>query len=237
MGAPVNQRAAQAYLMTGVPNPAAEAARELDSRLAAEIKARLAAGDASGARERFGELVGRQQRRASRIAFYYLRDAADADEAVQDAFMRVFSHLPSFREELPFEVWFTRILINGCLDRLKARGRRARWFVRVSDARRSDQDAVERAVSPAASPEALMLARERRVRLAAVLERLPERQRTVFVLSHYDGLSTPEIGDVTGLSESTVRVHLFRAIRRLRAILGGEEATRAPREPKKEKSS
>ena len=78
--------------------------------------------------DRYAELVGRHQRRASRIAFHYMRDAAEADEAVQDAFMKAYSHLDSFREELPFEVWFTRILINGCLDRIKARTRRERWI-------------------------------------------------------------------------------------------------------------
>ena len=70
----------------------------------------------------------RHQRRASRIAFHYLRDAADADEAVQDAFVKAYMHIGTFREELPFEVWFTRILINGCLDRLKARRRREKWI-------------------------------------------------------------------------------------------------------------
>ena len=48
-------------------------------------------------------------------------NAADADEAVQDAFVKVFAHMTSYRDDLPFEVWFTRILINGCLDRRKAR--------------------------------------------------------------------------------------------------------------------
>ena len=68
-----------------------------------------------------------------RIAFHYLRDAAEADEAVQDAFVKAYTHLASFREELPFEVWFTRILINGCLDRIKARTRRERWMVPMPD--------------------------------------------------------------------------------------------------------
>ena len=66
------------------------------------------------------------QRRALRIAFQYLRDAADADEAVQDAFVKVFSHIGAYREAWPFEVWFTRILINGCLDRRNLRGRERR---------------------------------------------------------------------------------------------------------------
>ena len=74
------------------------------------------------------------QRRALRIAYQYLRDAAEADEAVQDAFVKVFGHIASYREAWPFEVWFTRILINGCLDRRKARARRERWFAPAEDA-------------------------------------------------------------------------------------------------------
>ncbi len=91
-----------------------------------------AAGQLEDARERYAELVARHQRRAARIAYHYLRDAAEADEAVQDAFVKAYQHLASFREELPFDVWFTRILINGCLDRIKARTRRERWLVPMS---------------------------------------------------------------------------------------------------------
>ena len=100
-----------------------------DTRVAVEIRTLVEHGDMDEARERFGELVTFHQRRASRIAYQYLRDAAEADEAVQDAFVKVFSHITSYREAWPFEVWFTRILINGCLDRRKARARRDRWFV------------------------------------------------------------------------------------------------------------
>ena len=92
------------------------------------------------ARERYAELVARHQRRAARIAFHYLRDSAEADEAVQDAFVKAYSHLSSFREELPFEVWFTRILINGCLDRIKARTRRERWLVPMPESPHGQRD-------------------------------------------------------------------------------------------------
>src|SRR5580765_6661222 len=102
--------------------------READAKVAVEIKGLQAAGKLDEARDRFSELVNRHQRRASCIAFHYVRDAADADEAVQDAFVKAYTHLGTFREELPFEIWFTRILINGCLDRLKARRRRERWM-------------------------------------------------------------------------------------------------------------
>ena len=201
--------------MTGAARPApVVAAREADTRAAAAVKALRAAGDQAGARDRFAELVSRHQRRASRIAFHYLREAAEADEAVQDAFVKAYSHLASFREALPFEIWFTRILINGCLDRIKARGRRERWIVPI--------EAVGDATVPVArglSPEAALLSRERRRALAGALAKLPERQRSVFVLSQVEGHSAREVGEITGLNESTVRVHLFRAIRRLRKLL------------------
>src|SRR5258706_6217553 len=117
------------------PQPAAPARRGVpvalsdDSKLAIEIRGLVERGDMDEARERFGGLVTLHQRRASRIAYQYLRDASDADEAVQDAFLKVFSHITSYREAWPFEVWFTRILINGCLDRRKPRSPPERWFV------------------------------------------------------------------------------------------------------------
>lgn len=193
--------------------------READSAAASAVKALQAEGRHAEARDRYAELVARHQRRAVRIAFHYLRDAADADEAVQDAFIKAFSHLASFREELPFEVWFTRILINGCLDRIKARTRRERWIVSMPDTAGHERDLAERTPARGASPEDLLLARERRQKLAAALSKLPERQRSVFMLSHYEGCTSREVSAITGLNESTVRVHLFRAIRKLRGLL------------------
>jgi RNA polymerase sigma-70 factor (ECF subfamily) len=204
--------------MTGA-HAAGLAPREADSAAASAVKAMQAEGRHAEARERYAELVGRHQRRAARIAFHYLRDAADADEAVQDAFVKAYSHLSTFREELPFEVWFTRILINGCLDRIKARTRRERWIVPMPDGGVANRDFAERTPGRGPSPEDQVLARERRQRLAEALAKLPERQRTVFMLSHYEGCTSREVSAITGLNESTVRVHLFRAIRKLRGLL------------------
>lgn len=203
--------------MTGA-QPAGLPAREADTAAASAVKAMQADGRLAEARDRYAELVARHQRRASRIAFHYLRDAAEADEAVQDAFVKAYSHLGSFREELPFEVWFTRILINGCLDRIKARTRRQRWVTHLPDLP-GERDFAERTAGTGPSPEDQLLARERRQQLAAALLKLPARQRSVFMLSHYEGCTSREVSAVTGLNESTVRVHLFRAIRKLRALL------------------
>src|SRR5438132_50257 len=164
-------------LDVGVPTATAAPARRTvaaplseDSRLAIDIRDLVERGEMDEARERFGELVALHQRRASRIAYQYLRDAADADEAVQDAFVKVFSHISSYREAWPFEVWFTRILINGCLDRRKARSRRDRWTV-GAEISSADEARVSAAGAPN-DPEQRLLARERRARMAAAIDRL-----------------------------------------------------------------
>jgi RNA polymerase sigma-70 factor (ECF subfamily) len=218
--------------MTGDPTPPAVSGREADARVAVDVKALQAAGRLDEARERFSELIERHQRRALRIGFHYLRDAADSDEAVQDAFVKAYMHLGTFREELPFEIWFTRILINGCLDRLKARRRRERWLAPpVTDAFGTERDQAEYLPARGPSPEDEVLSSERRRQLSAALAKLPERQRLIFMLSHYEGRSSREVSGMTGLNESTVRVHLFRAIRRLRGLLagGGQPAARRGR--------
>ena len=222
-------------------SPALVAAREADAAAASAVKAHQAAGELETARQRYAELVARHQRRAARIAYHYLRDSAEADEAVQDAFVKAYQHLASFREELPFDVWFTRILINGCLDRIKARTRRERWLVPMAGTRRSggdsdggttEREVTDRIAAGGASPEQALLGRERRQQIAVALARLPERQRSVFVLSHVEGRTSREVSALTGLNESTVRVHLFRAIRKLRALLANDAVVTAPGELK-----
>jgi RNA polymerase sigma-70 factor (ECF subfamily) len=192
-----------------------------DTQIAIEIRALVGHGAADAARERFADLLAIHQRRAMRIAYQYLHDAADADEAVQDAFLKAYSHIDSYREAWPFEVWFTRILINGCLDRRKARLRRTRWFV-PTDSGQIVDEARSVSGSAALDPEARLLARERRARLASAIDRLDGRQRTIFMLTHYGDCSPREVSAMTGLKESTVRVHLFRAARKLRGLLGGK---------------
>ncbi len=212
---------------TAAPGSCAEAPRRQaadprasdDTRIAIEIRELVARGDLVEARQRFAELVTIHQRRALRIAFQYLRDAADADEAVQDAFLKVFGHIGSYREAWPFEVWFTRILINGCLDRRKARARREGRFAPAEEATAADEARATFTRRPTADPEAQLLARERRTRLVRAIDQLDGRQRTVFVLCHFGDCTPREIGAMTGLNESTVRVHLFRAARKLRALL------------------
>ena len=197
------------------PAPAART-RSKESEIAAAVKALVVAGNRDAARERFSDLVASQQRRAVRIAYHYLRDAGDADEAVQDAFVKVFTHIATYREELPFEVWFTRILVNACLDISKARARRLRWVMPM--AAHSEQSLPD-PVAPQPGPEARLMSSERARQIAAAVEQLPDRQRAVFTLCHVAEQSTSDVSAALGVSEATVRVHLFRAVRKLRKLL------------------
>ena len=194
-------------------------ALSLSSGIAAEVKALVVGGQRDAARERFADLVAHQQRRASRIAYQYLRDAHDADEAVQDAFVKVFTHIATYREDLPFEVWFTRILVNGCLDLRKAKARRLRWSLPMP----TGADAVTVDVpGRGPSPEDRLIASDRGRLIASAVERLPGRQKTVFTLCQIAEQSTAEVSQALGLNEATVRVHLFRAIRKLHKLLEHE---------------
>jgi RNA polymerase sigma-70 factor (ECF subfamily) len=184
--------------------------------VASAIKRLLVSGHREEARERFSTLVDLLHRRALRIAYGYLRDAGESEEAVQDAFLKVFLHMTSYSETRPFEVWFIRILVNGCLDRQKARGRRLRWSLPLpgpENARRLEP------VSTAPSPEARLLSKATASALGEAVAVLPASQRQVFVLRYLGGQSPAEVSDALGLTEATVRVHLFRALRRLRGLL------------------
>lgn len=207
--------------MSRIP-PASEHAvdHSLDaSAVAAEIKALLDAGRSDDAAERFGDLVGLWQRRALRLAFHYLGNAADADDAVQDAFVKLYGHMTSYRTDLPFDAWFTRILVNACLDRAKARNRARRWFL-PSVETPAGTPMVESVASPAPSPERRMAIDAKWRQLGRAVRGLPARQRQVFLLCHLHEQAPHSVADTLGMSAATVRVHLFRALRKLRSVLG-----------------
>lgn len=204
--------------MTGT-EPASSRARsfrDTDSKIASEIKDLLRSGNHEKARNRFEEIINTHQSRITRIAYYYLRDPMEVDEAVQDTFLKAFVHLPTFRDELYFELWLSRIAVNGCLDRLKAKTRRQRWTLPSND---QTDELISRETAREPSAEQRLLASERRDQLLAAVEQLPKRQRTIVILNQLEGYSAKEVATLLNLAEATVRVHLFRAIRSLRRLL------------------
>lgn len=167
----------------------------------------------------YGHFVRAYQRRVYGTALRLLRDGGEAECAAQDAFLKAYQALPDFRGGATFETWITRIVINGCRDRLK-RKRIVRYFhQRASEAAESEVGAVDAAPSGDPSPERIVQSREIKATLKAAIDELSPRQRVVFVLKHLEERPIAEIAQLLGLDAGTVKVHLFRAATRIRARL------------------
>jgi RNA polymerase sigma-70 factor, ECF subfamily len=155
----------------------------------------------------FEELVRSYVRRARSIALRLMRDPDDADDLVQDAFLRALERIETFDPDRAFGPWFFRLLVNAGLDTHRRR-----------KLRRTEPDATEVA-SAARGPEQAAEQAEIRERFSRALDGLPPRQRHIVWAFEVDGLTTREIARSLGLSEVTVRWHLHTARRTLRAAL------------------
>ena len=180
----------------------AETAEPLDER---EPLRRVQTGDA----EAFDQLVRRYLPRARLIARRLMQDPDDADDLVQDAFLRALERIGSFDVSRAFEPWFTRLLVNLGLDlRRKRAVRRTESY---------DPELFPGGVRPDREAERSEL----RSSLSRALEALPDRQRLVVTLFEVDGRSTEEIAGMLNVSQVTVRWHLHQARRSLRGALKG----------------
>jgi RNA polymerase sigma-70 factor, ECF subfamily len=181
-----------------------------EARLIREVRA--------GKPESFEYFVHRYQRRITRIAYRLLRDVGEADCAAQESFLKAYQNLGDFREGSTFETWLTRICINWCKDRLKRR--RLVFYFHQAPAAEEEEAGPREVAHPDPSPERRALSREIRERLRTAMECLSPRQRSVFVLKHFEELSIPEIAHLTGLDSGTIKSHLFRAAHKIRERLG-----------------
>jgi len=194
---------------------ASQALRERQERERTEIEKILA-----GETDRFEYFVRAYQKRIFRLAYTLLRDPAEADALTQEVFVKAYRGLAEFKGAASFETWATRIAINAVRDV----ARRRKPVVPFGDLRgagEEDGPEIPARLDPAdgTSPERDLMRREIRCRIADALVTLSPRQRTVFVMKHYEELSIAEIGAATGLDEGTVKSHLFRAARKLRERL------------------
>ena len=172
--------------------------------------AALALRAAQGDLVAFDRLMQTHQGRVYRTAVLLLGRTEDADDAVQETFLRLFRNLPRFQADRAFEPWLYRIAVNVCRDAT----RRRRWKQWVS---LDGWLASGGAEPPAAAGES------RRAEIAAALATLLERERAAVVLRDVEGLTAAEAGQALGISEGTVRSHASRGRARLREILGGDE--------------
>ena len=163
----------------------------------------------------YGELVDAHQGIAFRTAYLITGNAADAEEAAQDGFVKAFFALGRFRRGAPFRPWLLQIVANEARNRRRSAGRRAALALRAAD-EESSGDA-------APSPEAAFLGAERRAALLDAVNRLREDDRLVIACRYFLELSEEETAAALRLRRGTVKSRLSRALERLRMELGEQD--------------
>jgi RNA polymerase sigma-70 factor (ECF subfamily) len=153
-----------------------------------------------------------------RVAYSVLRNAADAEDAVQEAFVRVLRHRDTLTEVRDQRVWLIRIVWNVVLDRKR----------RMKTRPETDDVAELASVLPAGglSAEERAAAAQHHAHVLSCVEQLPAKERQVLVLSAFEELTSVEIATVLGITESSVRSRLFRARNRMAGLLGHPRSLR-----------
>ncbi|HUE03620.1 MAG TPA: RNA polymerase sigma factor [Bryobacteraceae bacterium] len=174
-----------------------------------------------GDQDAFEQLVRAYDQSVLRLAVNLLRSQEDARDVFQEAFLRVFRSIDSFRFDCSFHTWLYRIVTNICLDYLRKRKVRKEEPA-VVDTPEGPLDRMNDFEEDAAhaDPERNMWNRQLGQRIEGALGGLTPRERMVFELRHYQGLRLRNIGEILGTSEEAAKNCLFRATQKMRAVLG-----------------
>ena len=174
-----------------------------------------------GDQDAFEQLVRAYDQSVLRLAMNLLRSPEDARDVYQEAFLRVYRNIHTFRFDCSFHTWLYRIVTNICLDHLRKRKvrREESAVVDTPEGAVDRMDAFEQEGAHA-DPERRMWNRQLGDRIDAALGDLTPRERMVFELRHYQGLRLRAIGDMLGTSEEAAKNCLFRATQKMRVGLG-----------------
>jgi len=171
-------------------------------------------------RERFAveTITTRNNQRLFRAAWSVLRNHADAEEVVQEAYLKAFLSFETFSAQSSLSTWLTRIVINTALDRRRVENRRKTDLLH-QDVAMLDEYRARFARPPKSSPEMELLRSELSRLLKDLIARLPDEFRSVFVLREIEGMSVRETAEALDLKEATVKSRLSRARAQLRTML------------------
>jgi RNA polymerase sigma-70 factor, ECF subfamily len=170
----------------------------------------------AGEKDAYGLLVARHSQSVFRIAFRITENDADADEVVQEAFLRGYRKLQDFDARSSFGTWIYRIAMNCALDVLKKRKSQPA----VSIAQDYDSELASIQVADcSAGPDRLLLSREIETRRHAAMERLTPTERVAFVMRHMEQRSTEQIAEALGIAPNSAKNAVFRAVQKLRQSL------------------
>jgi RNA polymerase sigma-70 factor (ECF subfamily) len=174
-----------------------------------------------GDREAFDQLVRMYDQSVLRLAAGLLRSPEDARDVYQEAFLRVYRNIHSFRFDCSFYTWLYRIVTNICLDHLRKRKIRKEdsAVLDTSEGPVNRMDSLEEDRAQG-NPERSLWNRQLHHRIGVALDELTPRERMVFELRHYQGLRLRAIGEVLGTSEEAAKNCLFRATQKMRLALG-----------------
>ena len=170
----------------------------------------------AGDKEAYGTLVVRHSQTLFRVAFRITGNEADADDVVQEAFLRGYRKLEGFESRANFGTWIYRIAIHCALDRV--RHRRGDETSRVGESNDPELDQLQVA-DQEAGPERLVLSGEIGAIQQAALSSLTATERTAFVLRHMEDCTTAEIGAALGIEPNAAKQAVFRAVQKLRRRL------------------
>jgi len=199
---------------------AQDAAGATGARVSPQVDTLIRAAQ-RGDQDAFEQLVRTYDQSVLRMAMNLLRSPEDARDVYQEAFLRVYRNLHSFRFDCSFHTWLYRIVTNICLDQLRKRKVRKEEtaVVETSDGAIDRMESYEEEAAEA-NPERSMWNRELKQRIESALVRLTPRERMVFELRHYQGLRLRNIGEMLGTTEEAAKNCLFRATQKMRGVLG-----------------
>lgn len=174
-----------------------------------------------GDQRAFEQLVRLYDQQVLRLATNLLRSPEDANDIYQEAFLRVYKNLHTFRFDCSFHTWLYRIVSNLCLDALRKRKVR-REESPVVETGEGVLDRMDSFEEPRADsdPQRSFESKQVRAKIQEVLGGLTPRERAVFEMRHYQGMRLRTIGEVMGTSEEAAKNCLFRATQKMRAALG-----------------
>jgi RNA polymerase sigma-70 factor (ECF subfamily) len=160
-----------------------------------------------GSHEAFRILVRRYMKEAYNVAYGFVRNHDDADDVAQEAFVRVFQSIRSFRGDAEFSTWLHRIVVNLSLNRVKKQKKK-----------KTTESDINEMSQLAAAPAGH--SRDLRQHIERALYDLPTLQRAVVILRHFEGMSTRQASRILRCSEGSIKTHLHRGLKKMKEHLG-----------------
>jgi RNA polymerase sigma-70 factor (ECF subfamily) len=167
----------------------------------------------------FRKIVNKHQSYAYAVAFRFFCDEDDAEDVVQESFIRIWNHLKDFDPKMKFTTWMYKIVVNLCYDKAKSNKRRMSVFARLND-NSSKDDYIENT-----DIERDLTNKETAALIKRIADGLSEKQRMIFLLRDIQDLTIEEVAGITGMSDSAIKTNLFFARQNIKKKLARLEVS------------